>query len=81
MVCTEALAPAAGSQQYRPAVSPAEAELRAMVYSVDHSDACWYYIDPQVSPVHAPAASLTNTLIRSLFLCHSFVISSSAILL
>lgn len=38
-----------------------------MVYSVDHSDACWYYIDPQVSPVHAPAASLTNTVNRSLF--------------
>ncbi|KAK9906350.1 hypothetical protein WJX75_000376 [Coccomyxa subellipsoidea] len=37
----------AGSQQYLPAVSAAEAELRAMVHSVDHSDACWYYIDPQ----------------------------------
>ena len=49
LVCAETAALPAGSQQYLPAVSAAEAELRAMVHSVDHSDACWYYIDPQVS--------------------------------
>lgn len=54
LVCAETAALPAGSQQCLPAVSAAEAELRAMVHSVDHSDACWYYIDPQVRSHEPP---------------------------